>query len=122
MRPGTKTACMRHAPRETSAAKKPSADPAAAEQARLAQIEADRQASIALAQKQAQERLASIAKVEAAVENRLHAARETIDVQKTAADAAAAEQARLAQIETDRQASLALAQKQAQDKERIVSI
>jgi hypothetical protein len=111
-----------HAARETLAVQKTAADAAATEQARLAQIEADRQASIALAQKQAQERLASIAKVEAAVENRLHAAREMIAAQKTAADAAAAEQARLAQIETDRQASLALAQKQAQDKERIVSI
>jgi hypothetical protein len=110
--------------RERLATQKTAADAAATEQARLAQIEADRQASIALAKKQAQEdeRLASIARIEARVENRLHSARGKLAMQKTAADAAATEQARLAQIEADRQASIALAKKQAQEKERLASI
>jgi hypothetical protein len=91
----------------------------AAERALLAQIETNRRASIAFAQKQAQEqeRIASIARIEAGVENGLHRARERLADEKTAADAVAA-QARLAQIETERQAAIALAQKQAQAKER----
>jgi hypothetical protein len=113
-----------HAERERLAERNTAADAATAEQARLAQIEADRQASIALAKKQAQEeeRLASIARIEARVENRLHSAREKLATQKTAADAAATEQARLAQIEADRQASIALAKKQAQEEERLASV